>query len=586
MFTTGCLTSPAYFNTAHLGPTVSVSADRSFRLTEMARLQLTLITILSVSAVIKTQETTQAPDTEAEVEPTQTFFTGSGPLQGRKVTAGGRSHYEFLGIPFARPPTGRLRFRDPLPVQPWQEIFEASQDGPPCLQPDTGFEFGDLSNMSEDCLTLNIFTTSPHHQNRPVMFWIHGGGFTSGSKDLYRMRELIEEEVVLVTTNYRLHALGFLSFGNDLVSGNMGLKDQHLALQWVRHNIRQFGGDPGRITIFGESAGAMSVQAQVLSPYNIGLLGGAIAQSGSILGLSVSEAGTELESAVHALEALDCPTGRDYTSLECLQGVDMKTMIQNITDDPKALTDPNIKSKFWFAPVIDSFASNPFLPLDPLEALMTGQFNQVPYMSGIVKNEGVLLSGGLRQAGITGSQLLDVVTQLESGPLGGMVGDDENLLRIATRFYNHPTGDTDIELEQPAVDLMTDTWFGSVDQKSVELMSGHTRNVYNYYLTQQTNNSLVGKMFNLPVEYTPIHGDDLTFLISGNDLEDIINLSEEELLTAEHMVKYWTNFAKYGSPSPIGSFDVPTWYPVTPDRMVKYLHRSQESTVFNTLEDN
>merc|ERR1711953_1208081 len=561
---------------------VSVSPDRSFRLTEMARLQLTLITILSVSAVIKTQETTQGPYTEAEVEPTQTFFTGSGPLQGRKVTAGGRSHYEFLGIPFARPPTGRLRFRDPLPVQPWQEIFEASQDGPPCLQPDTGFEFGDLSNMSEDCLTLNIFTTSPHHQNRPVMFWIHGGGFTSGSKDLYRMRELIEEEVVLVTTNYRLHALGFLSFGNDLVSGNMGLKDQHLALQWVRHNIHQFGGDPGRITIFGESAGAMSVQAQVLSPYNIGLLGGAIAQSGSILGLSVSEAGTELESAVHALEALDCPTGRDYTSLECLQGVDMKTMIQNITDDPKALTDPNIDSKFEFWVVIDSYASNPFLPLEPLEALMNGQFNQVPYMSGIVKNEGVLMTGGLRLAGFTGSKAFEAVTQLtDSAPLQ-MINGDENLLRIATRFYNHPTGDTDIEQEQPASDLLTDVWFGSFDQKSVELMSVHTRNVYNYYLTQQTNNSLIAPIFNLPVEYTPIHGDDLAFLISSNTLEETLNLSEEERETARLMIKYWTNFAKYGNPSPVGNFDVPTWYPVTPDRM-RHLELKAELAVGENL---
>merc|ERR1719411_407020 len=194
-------------------------------------------------------------------------------------------------------------------------------------------------------------------------------------------------------------------------------------------------------------------------------------------------------------------------------------------------------------------------------------------MSGIVKNEGVLLSGGLRQAGITGSQLLDVVTQLESGPLGGMVGDDENLLRIATRFYNHPTGDTDIELEQPAADLITDTYFGSVDQKSVELMSGHTRNVYNYYLTQQTSNSQFAQMFNLSVEYTPIHGDDLIFLLA-----DANNLSEEERMTAEHMVKYWANFAKYGNPSPIGCFDVPTWYPVTPERM-RYMELKAEPEV-------
>ena len=181
------------------------------------------------------------------------------------------------------------------------------------------------------------------------------------------------------------------------------------------------------------------------------------------------------------------------------------------------------------------------------------------------------MTGGLRMAGITGSKVMEVVTQFDrSGPLA-MIGD-ENLLRIATRFYNHPTGDTDIEQEQPTVDLLTDTWFGSFDQKSVELMSAHTRNVYNYYLTQQTNNSLIAPMFNLPVEYTPMHGDDLAFLISGNKLEDTTALSEEERETARLMIKYWTNFAKYGNPSPVGNFDVPTWYPVTPDRMVKFQH--------------
>ena len=185
------------------------------------------------------------------------------------------------------------------------------------------------------------------------------------------------------------------------------------------------------------------------------------------------------------------------------------------------------------------------------------------------------MTGGLRMAGITGSKVMEVVTQFDrSGPLA-MIGD-ENLLRIATRFYNHPTGDTDIEQEQPTVDLLTDTWFGSFDQKSVELMSAHTRNVYNYYLTQQTNNSLIAPMFNLPVEYTPMHGDDLAFLISGNKLEDTTNLSEEERETARLMIKYWSNFAKYGNPSPVGSFDVPTWYPVTPDRMVKFTSHGDE----------
>ena len=516
-------------------------------------------------------DTEPAVDAEVdseEVGPSHTIFSRSGPMKGRRVSSNGKIHYEFLGVPYAEPPVGDLSYLPPLPVQPWLETLEATQDGSPCLQPRTEFSgLGDLSSMSEDCLTLNIFTTDLDG-SKPVMFWIHGGGFTSGSKDLYRMRALIEEDVVLVTINYRLHALGFLSFGNDIVSGNMGLKDQHLALQWVRYNIHRFGGDPDRLTVFGESAGGGSVQAQVLSPYNAGLLSGAIAQSGSVLYLSVEEEGREVRAATEALKALGCPTSLDMRSLECLQGLDMSTMMANITDDPRAFMDPDIESKFQFAPVIDSYSSHPFLPLDPLEALKTGQYNRVPYITGTVKNEGALLTGGIRLTGRTGQEILDTVLRLgESGPLA-YFGLDQTTQRLAAKVYNHSTGDKQIELEQPAVDLLTDTWFGSYDQKSVELMSGYSRRVYNYYLTQQTNNSLIGQKLGLSVEYTPVHGDDLAFLITENTLDASENLSEEEKTTARMIIKYWTNFAKFGDPSPRLEVDVPVWYPATPNRMV------------------
>merc|ERR1711923_443345 len=136
------------------------------------------------------------------------------------------------------------------------------------------------------------------------------------------MDELLTEDVVYVSINYRLSALGFISFGNNIVSGNMGLKDQHLAIQWVRANIHNFGGDPNKITIFGESAGAISVQAQVLSPWNNGILNGAIAQSGSILNLHFEPEGEPLKYTRNMAETLGCPTTLDQSTLECLQEVD------------------------------------------------------------------------------------------------------------------------------------------------------------------------------------------------------------------------------------------------------------------------
>ena len=202
--------------------------------------------------------------------------TGSGKIQGVEVQEGERMFNRFLGIPFAEPPVGKLRFQPPVPVRPWSEELEATHNGPACVQMVTP-ALGPNEGVSEDCLRLNIFTKSLN-DSQAVMVWIHGGGYSSGSKDRYKMRDIVDKDIVLVTVNYRLGALGFLSFGNNLVSGNMGLKDQHLAIMWVQANIQQFGGDPERITIFGESAGGAAVHAHVLSPRSSGIIAGAIAQ--------------------------------------------------------------------------------------------------------------------------------------------------------------------------------------------------------------------------------------------------------------------------------------------------------------------
>ena len=351
-------------------------------------------------------------------------------------------------------------------------------------------------------------------------------------------------------------------------------------LRWVRDNIRAVGGDPSRITIFGESAGAMSVQAQVLSPHNAGLLSGAIAQSGSILFLSFAEEKSALAPAVNTALALDCPPQLDLRTLECLQGRDIKADLTKISDDTASLqADPSYRASFEFYPVIDSFSSAPFLPVDPLAALMTGQFNQVPYISGTVKNEGALTTLLIRSAGKTGQEILRVAE--ETGPHlpYSIIGEaDLSLRRIASRYYNHSAGDTDRDLEQPAVDLITDSWFATYDQKSVELMSKHSRHVYNFYLTQPTNNSVFGA----ELEYTPAHGDDLTFLVKNN-LGERAGFSEEERQTGRHLVEYWTNLAKYGSPSRLGEVSqAPTWFPVTPASKVEVIFNID--ILFNTLK--
>nr|CAD7261952.1 unnamed protein product [Timema shepardi] len=200
-------------------------------------------------------------------------------------TVSGVTFYSFLGIPYAQPPVGELRFKAPREAPSWAGVRDASTVGSNCVQVEGSVVYG-----SEDCLFINVYTPQLpgviHACSLlPVMVWIHGGGSVSGSGDpsLYGPGYLLDREIVFVTFNYRLGALGFLGLSHSEVSLNNGLKDQRAALRWVQQNIEKFGGDPARTTIFGESSGASSVEYFMLSPSTSGLFQRAISQSGSVL---------------------------------------------------------------------------------------------------------------------------------------------------------------------------------------------------------------------------------------------------------------------------------------------------------------
>lgn len=262
--------------------------------------------------------------------------TGSGPLRGKLLKSrAGRDIYSFLGIPYALPPLRELRFKAPSPFGQWTGTLNATKIHPVCPQRDiyrrsTSFE------GEEDCLYLNVYSPKLSAKNDsdflPVMVFFHGGGWLCGGGNThwYGPDVLLDENVVLVVANYRLGALGFLSTGDHVVPGNNGLKDQNLALKWVRSNVRAFGGDPGSVTIFGESAGGASVHYHMLSPISAGLFHRAIAMSGTALCVWAHAPPNEpLENARKLAESVNCPTGTAHHMVECLRTVDAMEIVKS-----------------------------------------------------------------------------------------------------------------------------------------------------------------------------------------------------------------------------------------------------------------
>ncbi|XP_013381889.1 acetylcholinesterase-like [Lingula anatina] len=211
-------------------------------------------------------------------------YTDNGALQGATETVQGRRVDVFLGIPFAKPPVGDLRFRLPEPAENWEGVKDATAFGPACMQIGPNpYGFPDVKTISEDCLTLNVFVpgSTNSSNNKAVMVWIHGGGYTTGGTAIYSFKEFaVTGDVIVVSMNYRLNVFGFLSIGDDSVPGNIGLWDQIEALRWIKKNIQYFGGDSGRVTIFGESAGGSSVVQLALANASSGLFQRFIRQSG------------------------------------------------------------------------------------------------------------------------------------------------------------------------------------------------------------------------------------------------------------------------------------------------------------------
>ncbi len=299
----------------------------------------------------------------------------------------------FKGIPYAAPPIGPRRWRPPAPVADWDGVRACTAFGASCPQPPSSL-VGDLGEQSEDCLFLNVWTPAERAYDRyPVMVWIHGGGFATGSasSDWYDGRHLARQGVVVVTINYRLGPFGFLAHpalsdeSERGVSGNFGLLDQIAALEWVRDNIGALGGDPGRVTLFGESAGSASICTLMVSPLAKGLFHRAIAQSGG-----VHEDQRHLSQERNGLEPMEAIGRRIAKTLDCHRADDVAAALRAI--DAKRLlaaAKPSLGlfgQGVRFGPVVDGWC----VPYDPALMWADGKQARVPLMVGTNADEGRL----------------------------------------------------------------------------------------------------------------------------------------------------------------------------------------------------
>ncbi|KAF7664147.1 hypothetical protein LDENG_00187490 [Lucifuga dentata] len=457
----------------------------------------------------------------------------------------------FLGIPYGKPPLGKLRFQAPEPAEGWEGIRDATKFPNSCCQlPDTqfpGFKGSEMWNpntpTSEDCLYLNVWSPNlnktQHLPLAPVLVWIYGGGFIGGtsSLDVYDGRFLSQSEgVVVVSMNYRLGALGFLALPeNKNIRENAGLLDQRLALQWIANNIVAFGGDPSQVTLFGESAGAASVGFQLLSPGSHGLFQRAVMQSGSPNApwakISQKEA---WDRSLILAKLLGCPLSPPVNLEMCLRKADANKIIAKqyeVLERPGLLPNP-------FVP----HADGDFLPDEPEVLLHTGNLPKIEVMFGLNKDEGTFfLVYGLPGYSITGQSLITRTDFLQGAAIA--MPDVSNITRKASIFqYTDWTDENDGAKNRDLLgSLVGDKLFNCPLLQFAQRYAQGGGKTFLYLFDHRSSTNPWPEWMGV------MHGYEIEFVF-GMPLNVTLGYTKNEVNMTRKFMKHWANFARTGNP--------------------------------------
>lgn len=560
--------------------------------------------------------------------------TKNGKVKGRVCVGLKRTNariytYNYQGIPFAQPPVGELRFEPPQPMGQWDGIYEATKTMPMPAQDKEWLEqvdkylpvmnefFEDFNETSEDCLYLNIYTNNPTFMaNQPVLVFVHGGGWLMGGSSSYPASVITSlQDVVVVVLSYRVNALGFFSMGQGTkYPGNNGLLDQVMGLQWVKDNIRNFGGDPENITLMGESSGSISVGYHMLSPLSKGLFQKAVSSSGTanFPALAMSNPAGARDALLTALKIHDEDID---VAMKKLKAVPFQRIMRASREMWKKM--------LFFGPVVDGV----FLPAKPDTLIEEGHMAAIPYIIGFNNSEGnCVLSDGLpvgMKSGITKDVLKEFLKIILATRLTEMEIDQAEILRknaagqppmpaslaslgnqqaptpvppkptrpllLTSSFLPFPLGakcqliksdklnnvieavineyQKGISIDDKCIwstiagNVIRDVWFANT---SIEIARAHSaagNDTYMYYFTHTYPYNHLDGFNQGNVELKPRfcqadHTDDITltfgFPLTSTNFTREVSFTENDELLSECWIKYLANFCKTGDPNKDG----------------------------------
>ncbi|HEX4583984.1 MAG TPA: carboxylesterase family protein [Burkholderiaceae bacterium] len=496
------------------------------------------------------------PAVAAEVQDGPVVSTSNGPVRGF-VKDG---VYQFLGVPYAAPPVGPLRWMPPRPPASWDAPRDATQFGNTCAQVTELGVFAGPPNTNEDCLYLNVFTTQLGRGSgggHAVLVWIHGGGNVDGESNDYDGSKLatggpLGTPTVVVTINYRLNLFGFLAHpaldSEGHLFANYGILDQQAALRWVQRNIAAFGGDPSRVALGGQSAGAQDTGINQISPLSTGLFNRAIYESSPLSSLAPLSLGLTRGMAFAA--AAGCP-GTDAATAACLRALPAAQILQLVGT-------PNVTGPYVTGPMVDGT----LMPVTPITAWTTNRFNHMPIMGGNVQDEanfgiGITQYFANPQAPITAAQYVASVTGTYSGP-EYPAGPNYPAGTVDKVLAQYPAG----ENPQATFDLVG-THPGACRNRHIDaLWTQAGVPVYEYEFNDQS----APYYFPILPGFTPLaaHTIDIQFLfpdwhggVLGFNHPATLTAEEEKL--SDELVAAWTNFAATGNPNGTGNSPWPRY---------------------------